>query len=174
MSELALFLVRTGFLVVLWIFVFSIISVIRADLFGQRVVSKVASANAPQVFSSPTMPAAPNAVSTNTGTNPIVSQAGSGMATKLVITEGDQAGRIMRLDRREITIGRSDGSDLVVDDEYASTNHAKLVLINNDWLIQDLNSTNGTFLDGQRVGTPAVVKLNTRVRVGKTVFELRA
>ena len=52
--------------------------------------------------------------------------------------------------------------------------HAKLVLINNDWLIQDLNSTNGTFLDGSRVGTPAVVKLNTPVRIGKTVFELRA
>jgi pSer/pThr/pTyr-binding forkhead associated (FHA) protein len=172
LSELALFLVRTGFLVVLWIFVFSIISVIRADLFGQRVVSKVASANAPQVFSSPTAPVNPGA--TANATNPLASPTGSGMATKLVITEGDQAGRIMRLDRREITIGRSDGSDLVVDDEYASTNHAKLVLVNNDWLIQDLNSTNGTFLDGQRVGTPAVVKLNTRVRVGKTVFELRA
>lgn len=174
MSELALFLVRTGFLVVLWIFVFSIISVIRADLFGQRVVSKVASANAPQVFSSPTAPVPPPAVSTNTASNPLVSEPTGAMATKLVVTEGELAGKIMRLDRREITIGRSDGSDLVVDDEYASSNHAKLVLINNDWLIQDLNSTNGTFLDGQRVGTPAVVKLNTRVRVGKTVFELRA
>jgi hypothetical protein len=173
LSELALFLVRTGFLVVLWIFVFSIISVIRADLFGQRVVSKVAASNAPQVFSSPVAPVAPP-VSTNTGANPLVSEPTGAMATKLVVTEGDLAGKIMRLDRREITIGRSDGSDLVVDDEYASSNHAKLVLINNDWLIQDLNSTNGTFLDGQRVGTPAVVKLNTRVRVGKTVFELRA
>jgi predicted component of type VI protein secretion system len=168
LSELALFLVRTGFLVVLWIFVFSIISVIRADLFGQKVVSRVASANAPQVFSAPVVPAAPQASAS------LVSEPTGSMATKLVITEGDRAGHIMRLDRREITIGRSDGSDLIVDDEYASTNHAKLVLINNDWLIQDLNSTNGTFLDGQRVGTPAVVKLNTRVRVGKTVFELRA
>ena len=53
MSELALFLVRTGFLVMLWIFIFSIISVIRADLFGQKVVSRVAQANVPAVFSSP-------------------------------------------------------------------------------------------------------------------------
>jgi hypothetical protein len=50
MSELALFLVRTGFLVMLWIFIFSIISVIRADLFGQKVVSRVAQANVPAVF----------------------------------------------------------------------------------------------------------------------------
>jgi pSer/pThr/pTyr-binding forkhead associated (FHA) protein len=41
-------------------------------------------------------------------------------------------------------------------------------------LVQDLNSTNGTFLGGVRVGIPAVVKLNTPVKVGKTVFELRA
>jgi pSer/pThr/pTyr-binding forkhead associated (FHA) protein len=95
-------------------------------------------------------------------------------ATTLVIIEGERTGQKIALDRRELTIGRADNSDLVVDDEYASTNHAKLVLINNDWLIQDLNSTNGTYLDGGRVGTPAVVKLNTPVRVGKTVFELRA
>jgi pSer/pThr/pTyr-binding forkhead associated (FHA) protein len=52
--------------------------------------------------------------------------------------------------------------------------HAKLVLMNDDWLIQDLNSTNGTYLAGARVGTPAVVKLGTPVKIGKTVFELRA
>ena len=91
-----------------------------------------------------------------------------------MILEGDKTGQMVRLDRREITIGRSPDSDLIVDDEYASTHHAKLILINNDWLIQDLNSTNGTYLDGGRVGTPAVVKLNTPVRVGKTVFELRS
>ena len=96
------------------------------------------------------------------------------MATKLVITEGDRKGHTVRLDRREITIGRSEDSDLIIDDEYASTHHAKLVQVNNDWLIQDLNSTNGTFLSGSRVGTPAVVKPNTPVRIGKTTFELKA
>jgi hypothetical protein len=166
-SELALFIVRAGFLAVLWIFVFTIISVIRADLFGQKVVSRVASANAPQVLSSPVAPAAP-------ASNPLVMESSGSNASKLVIIDGDRTGHVIPLDRRELTIGRAETSDLVVDDEYASTHHAKLILINNDWLIQDLNSTNGTFLDGGRVGTPAVVKLNTPVRVGKTVFELRA
>jgi pSer/pThr/pTyr-binding forkhead associated (FHA) protein len=95
-------------------------------------------------------------------------------ATKIVITEGDKKGLTLKLDRREITIGRADNSDLVISDEYASTQHAKLVLINNDWMLQDLNSTNGTYLDGARIGTPAAVKLNTPMRIGKTVFELRA
>jgi hypothetical protein len=165
MSELALFLVRTGFVVALWIFVFSIISVIRADLFGQKVVSRAASANAPKVVSSPIAPHAPGSL--------VMEQSG-GNASKLVIIEGDRAGQTISLNRRELSIGRAEDSDLIVDDEFASTHHAKLVLINNDWLIQDLNSTNGTFLDGTRVGTLAVVKLNTSVRVGKTVFELRA
>lgn len=165
MSELALFIVRTGFLAVLWIFIFSIISVIRADLFGQKVVSRVASANAPKVVSSP--------FSSNASGSLMMQPSGSS-ANKLVIVEGERSGQEIKLDRRELTLGRAEDSDLVISDEFASTNHAKLVLINSDWLIQDLNSTNGTFLDGSRVGTPAVVKLNTPVRVGKTVFELRA
>lgn len=178
MSELALWIVRTGFLAVLWIFIFAIISVIRSDLFGQKVVNKVASAKAPKVVSAPSTPntltgaigglATAAAASTPTAADANV------VATKLVITEGDRKGHTVRLDRREITIGRSEDSDLIIDDEYASTHHAKLVQVNNDWLIQDLNSTNGTFLGGSRVGTPAVVKANTPVRIGKTTFELKA
>ena len=179
MSELALWIVRTGFLAVLWIFIFAIISVIRSDLFGQKVVNKVASAKAPKVVSAPS---APNTLTRAIGglaaaaanaTASIAADANA-VATKLVITEGDRKGHTVRLDRREITIGRSEDSDLIIDDEYASTHHAKLVQVNNDWLIQDLNSTNGTFLSGSRVGTPAVVKPNTPVRIGKTTFELKA
>ena len=171
MSELALLLVRIAFLVVLWIFIFSIISVIRADLFGQKVVSRAAEANAPMVVSSPTL-LAPAAESKSVLAQGSGTAAGT-VATKLLVTAGPRVGFSLVLDRREITIGRSESSDLVINDEFASTQHAKLVLINNDWLIQDLNSTNGTFLDGERIGTPAVVKLKSQVRIGKTVFELR-
>lgn len=169
MSDLALYIVRIAFLVVLWIFLFSIISVIRADLFGQKVASRVTRANTPQRVSSPVLPTAPVAAVSGL---PI--DGSSQIATRLDITQGDRKGESIRLDRREITIGRAENSDLVITDEYASTHHAKLVLINNDWMLQDLNSTNGTFIDGNRVGTPVVVKLGTPIRIGKTVFELRA
>lgn len=161
MSDLALFLVRIGFLAVMWIFVFSIISVIRADLFGQKVFSKVAAANAPKVVSSP---------STAAG-GPVGEPKG---ATKLVVTEGVRKGLEIALRGRELTIGRSEDSDLIVDDEFASTYHAKLVLLNGEWMLQDLNSTNGTYLDGVKVTTPTNLKLKSTVRVGKTSFELRA
>jgi hypothetical protein len=161
-SELALFLVRTGFLVLLWVFIFSIISVIRADLFGQKVVSRVAQANVPAVFSTPT-------ATTGDGTKPEAAK-----PSKLVVTGGDKAGTEIALASRQLTIGRAGDSDLIVDDEYTSTHHAKLVFINGDWLVQDLDSTNGTFLDGKKVGTPVAVPSNTQIRVGQTTFELRS
>ena len=162
MSELALFLVRTGFLVLLWIFIFSIISVIRADLFGQKVVSKVASANLPNAF----VPAS--------GSNPAGAKPSEQKATKIVVTAGEKIGTEIALSGRQLTIGRAGDSDLIVDDEYTSTHHAKLVFINGEWLIQDLDSTNGTLLDGKKITTTTVVPLNTQVRVGQTSFELRA
>jgi hypothetical protein len=161
-SELALFLVRTGFLALLWIFIFSIISVIRADLFGQKVVSKVASANLPNSFV-----AATGATSANV-------KLAEQKATKLVVTAGEKIGTEIALSGRQLTIGRAGDSDLVVDDEFTSTHHAKLVFINGEWLVQDLDSTNGTLLDGKKVTTTSVVPMNTQVRVGQTSFELRA
>jgi hypothetical protein len=161
-SELALFLVRTGFLALLWIFIFSIISVIRADLFGQKVVSKVASANLPNAF-----------VSTPVS-NPANAKPSEQKATKIVVTAGEKIGTEIALSGRQLSIGRASDSDLIVDDEYTSTHHAKLVFINGEWLIQDLDSTNGTLLDGKKVATTTVVPLNTQVRVGQTSFELRA
>jgi predicted component of type VI protein secretion system len=160
-SELALFLVRTGFLALLWIFIFSIISVIRADLFGQKVVSKVASANLPNAF----VPAS--------GSNPTSAKPSEQKATKIVVTAGEKIGTEIALSGRQLTIGRAGDSDLIVDDEYTSTHHAKLVFINGEWLVQDLDSTNGTLLDGKKITTTTVVPLNTQVRVGQTSFELR-
>ena len=162
MSELALFLVRTGFLVLLWIFIFSIISVIRADLFGQKVVSRVTQANVPALFSGPGV------------TRAAPTQQFEQKAGKLVVTGGDKVGTEIALSGRQLTIGRAGDSDLIVDDEYASTHHAKLVFINSEWLIQDLDSTNGTFLEGQKVSTPQTVAINAQVRIGQTTFELRA
>lgn len=177
MSDLALFLVRTGFLAVLWIFIFSILSVIRADLFGQKVVTRVAEANAPVVVSAPVIPAAPLNNTPEPGATMPVPNEDNDLAilpSKLVLTAGPRKGQELRLDRREVTIGRADNADLVIKDEFASTHHAKLVLINGEWLLQDLNSTNGTFVNGKRVGTPVSVKANVPVQIGNSIFELRA
>jgi pSer/pThr/pTyr-binding forkhead associated (FHA) protein len=86
---------------------------------------------------------------------------------------GAKEGLEIDLPAEQLTIGRSNESGLVIRDDYTSTHHARLLLWNDGWVIQDLDSTNGTFLDGARVIVPTHVPLNTPVKIGTTSFELR-
>lgn len=167
MSELALFLVRIGFVAVLWIFILSLLSVIRADLYGRRVISKIARQNAPQLGNSPGI--AGSVASLGIEDSEIFTPNHIAMLT------GRSAGSSVSLEgKKEVLIGRAASCDLVLSDEFSSNMHAKLVLVGLDWVLQDLNSTNGTFLDGKRVGTPATIGLGMTIRIGTTTFELRS
>jgi pSer/pThr/pTyr-binding forkhead associated (FHA) protein len=73
-----------------------------------------------------------------------------------------------------VLIGRADDSTLVLSDDYASTRHARISPRGSDWYVEDLGSTNGTYLDRAKVTTAVRVPLGTPVRVGKTVIELRS
>ncbi|HWS50760.1 MAG TPA: FHA domain-containing protein, partial [Microbacterium sp.] len=96
-------------------------------------------------------------------------------AKRLVITSGPKAGLELPLGTDSLTIGRSSESALVIRDDYTSSHHARLLLRGDVWAIQDLDSTNGTFVAGQRVaGSPVSLSLGTPVKVGATTFELRA
>lgn len=161
MSELALFLVRIAFVAVLWIFILSLLSVIRADIYGRRVISKIAKQSAPRLLSG-----------NKAGLE--LEEVDATEPTHVAILTGRGAGSKIELDKRELVIGRAPNCDLPLGDEFASNMHAKLVKVGDDWVLQDLNSTNGTYLDGRRVTTPAVVKPNTPIRIGATNFELRA
>lgn len=162
MSELALFLVRIGFVAVLWIFILSLLSVIRADLYGRRVISRIARQNAPSLVA-------------GSATELGLAEGDSFEPTQIAIITGRNAGSSMQIDgKKELLIGRAASSDLVIGDEFASSMHAKLVLVGEDWVLQDLNSTNGTFLDGKKVTTPATVGAGMNIRIGTTNFELRA
>lgn len=70
-------------------------------------------------------------------------------------------------------IGRADDSTLVLTDDYASTRHARLSPRGSDWYVEDLGSTNGTYLDRSKVTTAVKVPIGTPVRIGKTAIELR-
>ena len=162
MSELALFLVRIGFVAVLWIFILSLLSVIRADLYGRRVISRIAKQSVPNL-------AAGSVADLG------IEDSDTFEPTKISIITGRNAGSSIEIaGKKEILIGRASSSDLVISDEFASGMHAKLVLVGEDWVLQDLNSTNGTFLDGKRVSTPATMKAGMTIRIGTTNFELRS
>jgi len=186
-SELTLLVLRFGFLLLLWAFVFGIVYALRTDLFGQRV-RKLPEAQ--QDAASPFAPAAPGRAGAAGVTAPVMqpppaSSLPSGAnaaarpkataltATRLLITSGPRQGTELPLSRETVTIGRSGESGLVIRDDYTSTHHARLLLWNDEWMIQDLDSTNGTFLDGRRVTVPTQVPLDTPIKIGTTTFELR-
>lgn len=170
MGELTLLLLRIGFLAVLWGFVFAIVYALRSDLFGQKVRRMPAPVAAP-AYSAPTAPVAAAPAAPRPA---VVHQApGSSSATRLVITSGSKEGLEMDLPEEQLSIGRSHESGLVIRDDYTSTHHARLLKWPDGWVIQDLDSTNGTFLDGTRVIVPTQVPLNTPVKIGTTSFELR-
>ncbi|TFC78755.1 FHA domain-containing protein [Cryobacterium cheniae] len=185
-SELTLLVLRLGFLLVLWLFIFGIVYALRSDLFGQRARKMQADAAAP-VGAPAAFPSAvtlPPASSASAPTEQFTARpspanaaaddkATSQNATRLVITSGSKAGTEFPLTGDSVTIGRSGDSSLVIRDDYTSTHHARLMLWHDKWMIQDLDSTNGTFLAGNRLTVPTPVPLNTTVKIGATSFELR-
>lgn len=165
MGELTLLILRIAFLVILWAFVFAVVYALRSDLFGQKVRRLPAQAAVAATPSPSPSPAA--------SPRPAPVAATAGDAKRLVITSGAKEGLEIDLPEEQLTIGRSSESGLVIRDDYTSTHHARLLLWPDGWVIQDLDSTNGTYLDGERVMLPTPVPLNTPVKIGTTSFELR-
>ena len=178
MSELTLLLLRIAFLVLLWAFVFAVVYSLRADLFGVKVrrMPEPAAAAAPA--------AAASVGSASSATAPVSSRPAAAAASaggpattdavsRIVITSGPKAGLELPLGNEPLTIGRSSESGLVIRDDYTSSHHARLVLWGDQWMIQDLDSTNGTWHDGVRVTAPVPVKVGAPIKVGATTFELR-
>lgn len=182
MSDLTLLILRLVFLVVLWAFVFAVVYALRSDLFGQKVRRQTADAAAANPFPSSPVAAAPVAPvqvplpvpndAPTAAVRPMTPTPG-GPATRLIITGGPKEGLEIELPREQLTIGRSSESGLVIRDDYTSTHHARLMMWNNAWVVQDLDSTNGTYLDGTRVTVPTPIPMNTPIKIGTTSFELR-
>jgi hypothetical protein len=158
-QQLVLTVARFGFILLLWILVFTVVGVIRRDLFlgaRQRLVA------APR--------GVPSAV---TGAGRPARNKRGRAAHQLVVTAGALAGTKITLGENPITIGRAEDSTLVITDDYASARHARLVPRAGQWLVEDLGSTNGTYLDRAKVTGPTPVPLGVPIRIGRTSLELR-
>jgi pSer/pThr/pTyr-binding forkhead associated (FHA) protein len=166
MSELTLTIIKLGFLAVLWLFVLTAVSVMRSDLFGRRV-----SRNTPR---RPGVPATPPAATTQRVGKPAKTPKGRrGVPSALVVTQGALSGTTVRLGDQPVTLGRSQDSTIVLDDDYVSSRHARFFPRDGQWLVEDMGSTNGTYLDRTKVTQPTAVKIGMPIRIGKTVVELR-
>jgi hypothetical protein len=160
MNALTLTLIRVAFLAVLWLFVIAAIGVVRTDLLG-TVAAKVRRGRN-QAAPIPQQPRPPRPA-----------KPGRGTPRFLVVTEGGLSGVSIDLSDQQITMGRANDATLVLNDDYASTYHARIFPQDGQWLVEDLGSTNGTYLDHQKVARPTPISVGVPIRIGKTVLELR-
>jgi pSer/pThr/pTyr-binding forkhead associated (FHA) protein len=162
MNELTLTLIRVAFLAVLWLFVIAAIGVVRTDLSGNSSGrSRAARRQAP---------APPRPAPRPSGKPP---RSRRGQLHTLVVTGGALKGTTINLSEQQITLGRANDATLVLNDDYASSRHARIFPQDGQWIVEDLGSTNGTYLDRQKVTRPTPVPAGVPVRIGKTVLELR-
>lgn len=157
MSEIALTAIKVLYLALLWLFILSAVSVIRRDLFGKTVPTP--DQPAPQELESPAPPARG-------------SRRNRGAPRVVTISQGSQAGMSAELAGGLVLIGRGADCQLILDDDYVSTRHARIVHGENGVYVEDLGSTNGTYVNGQRITAPTSLTLADSVRIGKTVMKL--
>ncbi|WP_333618841.1 FHA domain-containing protein FhaB/FipA [Dietzia sp.] len=153
MQGIVLQLSRGLLLILLWLFIYLVVRSLRRDL---QAVSGGPAASGP------------------------IQRQGGGIFARskairhLVVTEGALQGTRITLADQPVLLGRAPNSTLVIDDDYASNQHARLVPHGSEWFLEDLGSTNGTFLDRTKVTTPVRVPAGTPVRIGTTTIELRS
>ena len=176
MTELTFALLKYGFLILLWIFIWLAVRSLRKDIetFSprpsrarrrrEREVHK-AKAETPQA-AAPRPHRQPSASA---------SSAASAQPTLLVIIDGPLAGSSVPLAEADITLGRAASNTVVLDDEFVSSHHARVYrdTRSGQWAIEDLNSTNGTVVNQQRINRPTILPARIPVRIGATTFELR-
>lgn len=153
MNELTLTALRFGLLALLWFFLFAVVGVLRSDLYG----AKSGGGRASRASSAP--PKAPKAIKKG--------------PTHLVVIDGAMRGTTLPLNASGVLLGRNPEASLVLSDDFASGRHAKIYAEADGWYIDDLGSTNGTFIGHERIGEHVRVDEGTRIRIGRTVLELR-
>ena len=157
MSEIALTVIKVLFLALLWVFIASAVSVIRSDLFGRTV--PMPDQLGAQELEQPVPP-------------PKKTKRTRGAPRVLTITQGSQAGQSAELADGVILIGRGADAQLNLDDDYVSTRHARVVNGDNGVYLEDLGSTNGSYVNGQRITAPTTLTLSDTIRIGRTTMRL--
>ncbi|GGF47461.1 FHA domain-containing protein [Marmoricola endophyticus] len=155
MSELTLLLIRFAYLAVLWIFVLSAVSVVRTDLFGARSARREAEGGK------------------SAKRQPKAARPRRGDPRSVVIVQGDNRGEVISLELAPLLIGRGSDAAIRLDDDYVSTRHARIATDQTQWYVEDLGSTNGTYVGSTRITQPTTLTLGSQVRIGKTILELR-
>ncbi|OKL54343.1 hypothetical protein BSZ39_04755 [Bowdeniella nasicola] len=161
MSELAVTLLRLSYLALLWLFILFTLGVLRRDVFGTTVTPRGPGRQAP-ARTKPRRQARPQRT-----------PAARFEPRRLIVTEGPLTGSAVPLANSAVIVGRASTCTLVLDDDYSSSRHARFFPHEGAWYVEDLDSTNGTYVNGSRIFQATPVPTGTPVRIGSHVMELR-
>ena len=153
-------ILRFGFVALLWLLVIGLVLVLRRDI----SLAATASAKTPTGRSR-------KATRQPKKSKPRKSKRG-GRPRYLAFTGGTLAGNRLKLDGQPILLGRSGDCTVPLRDSYASNRHARIYHSDGQWFIEDLNSTNGTFIGNNRISTAQLLEPGMVVRIGQTTMEL--
>jgi len=143
---------KIAFLALLWLFIALVARVVRTDLMPAPAKSA----------------AAPGPPATEPGGGPNPKRRGRQPAqAQLVVLDGPGRGDSVPL-RGEVVVGRGDDATLDVADDYASSHHARFYRDAESWIVADQGSTNGTIVNGLRIGRPTRVGNGDVVKIGRT------
>jgi len=178
-SELTYTIIRLGLLALLWVFVLSLAAVLRRDIYGTRISRRRDRRAAPPSPARTPAPAAAAAGAAAVGAAAAPSPPPARQPrrrrepTTLVVTDGQMTGTSLPLGRQGVLIGRGPECTLVLDDEFASSRHARIFPRAEGWFVEDQGSRNGTTVNGVKITGAVPVESGAVVRIGRTTLELR-
>ena len=154
MPDTLLTILKYCFLAILYLFFIRVLRAVWAELRGVTAPVPATSAPAPRRASAPRAPW------------------GNRDGGRLRVVEPpERRGSSYEL-ADELTLGRAGGCQVTIDDTYVSQLHARLFLREGQYYVEDLGSTNGTYLNRRKVTAPIAIRKGDRLQVGKTVLEL--
>jgi len=159
-SDQLLFVLKLCLLALLYLFFFRVVRAVWAEL---RTPSPAVGAP---------VAAGPVAAASRRKERKAQARAAKARPQLVMVEPAGQAGRSYVLDN-EASIGRAAGCQITLDDTYASQIHARVFQRDGQWLVEDLGSTNGTWLNRHKVSGPMVLQRGDRLQIGNTVMELR-
>lgn len=151
--EQLLFVLRLCLLALLYLFFFRVLRAVWAEIKPPVVARQVA-------------PAAPGRAARRSRTK------APRRAELIVLEPPDQRGQSYPLGD-ELTLGRAAGCHVTVDDTFVSQIHARVLARDGQYLVEDMGSTNGTYLNRKKVSGPMVMQRGDRLQVGNTVLEMQ-
>ena len=162
-SDLTFTVLRLGYLALIWLLVLWAVHTLRRDIFGTVVTPRGKGRKDADSRRKKSMKERREARKQGTDAS----------VTSLLVTGGPLVGTLLPLGATPVVIGRSPASTLVLEDEYASAQHARLLPDQDgNWWIEDMGSRNGTTVDDERLTAPRYVKAGDIIRIGQTTLEL--